>query len=349
MKRSILLLFCGGTISMTKTASGALDIAHGADQFFQVEPRMVELADISIEFVDNIDSTNATPKLWERIGDRIYERYNEYDAFIITTGTNTLAYMASALSFSLSNIGKPVVITGAQIPIEAISTDGRNNLVNALRVSSMDLGWVFVVFGSKLILWCRSKKVSEADLDAFSSFNAKDFWEIGIGIKINFESHRYHSNPLHLKNGFEENIMSVTLFPGISNNMLEKLLDIGAKWFVLRGYGTGDVSEYIFPFLKKCQNLQVPVVVTTQCRGSTIMGIDTVGLQALKFWVIEAYDMSIETMTTKLMWIIKQGYEYQKIWEMMQRNFYWEIDTKRAKVFLNEDLQKSKNQFDKGL
>jgi L-asparaginase len=88
----------------------------------------------------NIDSSNATPEIWGSVGQIIYEEYNNYDGFIITTGTNTMAYFASAISFSLSNIGKPVILTGAQIPAESISSDGRNNLVNALRVATMDLG-----------------------------------------------------------------------------------------------------------------------------------------------------------------------------------------------------------------
>ncbi len=341
MKKNILLLFCGGTISMTKNEdTGALDIANGADQLFKLEPRIVELANIDVQIVDNLDSSNATPRLWEKVGSIIYEKYNDYDGFLITTGTNTMAYMASALSFSLSNIGKPVVLTGAQIPAESISTDGRNNLVNALRVTTMDLWWVFLVFGSKLILWCRAKKVSESDLDAFASFNQQEFGEIGIGIKLNFDSHKSHNNPLMLKNGFDDNVMSLTLFPAESNNdYLMKLIDSGVKWFVLRWFGTWDVPGYIFPFLEKAREKKVPVIVTTQCRWSTMMGIDSIGLEALKLWAIEAYDMSMETMLGKLMWLLKQDCPYENIKTMMQRNFYGEINTTKARVFRSQELQ----------
>ena len=342
MKKNILVLFCWGTISMTKNLeTWSLDVANGADQLFKIEPRIVELANIDVHFVVNIDSTNATPKLWEDIGDIIQEKYDQYDGFLITTGTNTMAYMASALSFSLTNLGKPVIITGAQIPAEIISTDGRNNLVNALRIATMDLGGVFVVFGSKLILWCRSKKLSESELDAFGSFNAKEFGEIGIGVRINYETHKLHDEKLMLKNGFDDNIMSITLFPGISNEYLLKMIDMGVRWFVLRGYGTGDVSEYIFPFLKKAQENEVPVVVTTQCRGSTVMWIDSVWLEALKFGVIESYDMSIESMTTKLMRCIKQWIPYKDMKHIMQQNLHGEINTTQVKFFRSKELQES--------
>lgn len=342
MKKNILVLFCGGTISMTKNLeTWALDVANGADQLFKIEPRIVELANIDVHFVVNIDSTNATPKLWENIGDIIQEKYDQYDGFLITTGTNTMAYMASALSFSLANLGKPVIITGAQIPAEIISTDGRNNLVNALRIATMDLGGVFVVFGSKLILWCRSKKLSESELDAFGSFNAKEFGEIGIGVRINYETHKLHDEKLILKNGFDDNIMSITLFPGISNEYLLKMIDMGVRWFVLRGYGTGDVSEYIFPFLQKAQEKEIPIVVTTQCRGSTVMWIDSVWLEALKFGVIESYDMSIESMTTKLMRCIKQWIPYKDMKHVMQQNLHGEINTTQVKFFRSKELQES--------
>ena len=252
-----------------------------------------------------------------------------------------MAYMASALSFSLSNIWKPVVLTGAQIPAESISTDGRNNLVNALRVTTMDLWWVFLVFGSKLILWCRSKKVSESNLDAFASFNQKEFGEIGIGIKLNYDTHKSHENPLVLKNWFDEDVMSITLFPWVSNEHLIKMIDFWIKWFVFRWFGTWDVPEYIFPFLEKAKEKKIPVIVTTQCRWSTMMGIDSVGFDALKLGVIEAYDMSMETMMWKLMWLLKQKYSYDQIKTMMQRNFYGEVNTTKARVFRNQELQKA--------
>lgn len=341
MKKNILLLFCWWTISMTKNEeTWALDIANWADQLFKLEPRIVELANIDVMYVANLDSSNATPRIWETIWDTIYEKYNEYDGFLITTWTNTMAFMASALTFSLSNLWKPVVLTWAQIPAESILTDWRNNLVNALRVTTMDLWWVFLVFWSKLLLWCRSKKVSESDLDAFASFNQKEFWEIWIWIKLNFDTHKSHHNQLILKNGFEENVMSITLFPWINNDYLLKMIDLWIKWFVLRWFWTWDVPDYIFPFLEKAREKEIPIVVTTQCRWSTMMWIDSVWFDALKLWVIEAYDMSMETMMWKLMWLLKQWYKYDKIKDMMQRNFYSEVNTTKARVFRNQELQR---------
>src|SRR3989338_6410021 len=215
-KKRILILFCGGTISMSKNLeTGALDVAHGADQFFKLEPRIVEIAEINVRNVMNIDSSNAVPENWQQIGQAIAEEYDKYDGFLITHGTNTMAYTASALSFSLQNIGKPVVLTGAQVPAEIISTDGRNNLVNALRVCTLDASGVFVVFVSKIIMGVRSKKISESDLDAFATFNAGDFGRISLGIELKGEVKPRHPGKLNLVNEFDRNVVCLTMIPGI--------------------------------------------------------------------------------------------------------------------------------------
>lgn len=339
-KKRILILFCGGTISMTKNAeTGALDVAHGADQFFHLEPRIVEIAQINVRELFNIDSSNATPANWEQIGAAIAEEYDNYDGFLVTHGTNTMAYTASALSFSLQNIGKPVVLTGAQIPAEIISTDGRNNLVNALRVCTLDLCGVYVVFGSKIIMGPRAKKISESDLDAFSTFNDSDFGRISIGIEIKKQIKPRHPGTLNLVNAFERNIVCLTCIPGISANYLIAMMDAGARGLVLRGYGSGDLPAELFPALEYAQEKKIPIVVTTQCPGgATLLGVDTVGLEAVKRGVIQAFDMSMECMSTKLMWLLGQNTPYEKLKERMHYNMMGEVDVRKAMIYLNKEL-----------
>ena len=339
-KKKILILFCGGTISMSKNAdTGALDVAHGAEQFFRLEPRIVEIAEIDVRNVMNIDSSNANPENWQQIGEAISEEYEKYDGFLITHGTNTMAYTASALSFSLQNIGKPVVLTGAQVPAEVISTDGRNNLVNALRVCTLDISGVFVVFGSKIIMGARSKKISESDLDAFATFNAGDFGRISIGIELKGQVKPRHPGGLNLVNTFDRSVVCLTMIPGIQPDFLTKLIDSGAKGLILRGYGSGDLPAELFPALEYAQQKKVPVVVTTQCPGgATLLGVDTVGLEAIKRGVIQVFDMSMECMSTKLMWLLGQGTPYEKIKERMQFNMLGEVDLRKALIFLNKEL-----------
>lgn len=338
--KRILLLFCGGTISMKKNKdTGSLDIAHGSEQFFQLEPRIGELANITVKFIDNIDSTNMTHKQWEKLVREIEKNYDKFDGFLVTMGTNTLGYASSALSFALAGIGKPVVFTGAQIPAEIISTDARNNLVNALRVATMDLGGVFVVFGSKLILGCRAKKVSESELDAFKTFNDSDFGEIAIGIKINKTTHRGHHKKFKARNGFVDNIVCLTLIPGLSGKYITKLVDSGVKGLILRAYGSGDIPYDMLDALQYAKKRNVPVVVTTQCPGgATIMGLNDVGLQALHTGVIQAFDMSMESMSTKLMWLVAQKIPFEALKKKMHTNMVGEVSSRNAEVFLSMEL-----------
>lgn len=325
---------------MTKnTETGALDVAHGADQFFRLEPRIVEIAEINVKPLFNIDSSNTTPVHWQTIAAAIAEEYENYDGFLITHGTNTMAYTSSALSFALQNLGKPVVLTGAQIPAEIISTDGRNNLVNALRVCTLDLAGVFVVFGSKIISGYRAKKISESDLDAFATFNQKDFGRISLGIELKGDLVARHPGALNLVNTFEPNIFGTTCVPGISAKFLISLIDTGAKGLILRGYGSGDLPDELFPALEYAQEKKIPVLVTTQCPGgATLLGVDSVGLEAIKRGVIQAFDMSMECMTTKLMWLLGQNTPYEKLKERMHYNMMGEVDIRKAMIYLNKEL-----------
>ncbi len=330
-----LLLFCGGTISMHKNdETKALDVSHGYDQLLKLEPRFSQICEVDIEFIDNIDSTNMTSAQWTRIADTIAKKYNDYDGFVVTMGTNTMAYCSAALSFALPNIGKPVVLTGAQIPAESLSTDARNNFINALRLSTLNLAGVFVVFGSKIIRGCRAKKVSESELDAFRTFNQKDFGEIGVGTIFNFKQPR-HEEPLKVQSKFVEQIVCLTLIPGLRADFLKNLIDSGTRGFILRAYGSGDIPYDFEEALLYAKKKEVPVVVTTQCPGgATVMGINDVGLKALQTGVIQAFDMCMEAMSTKLMWLLGQNTPYGEIKKLMESNFVGEVDSSRAAAIM---------------
>jgi L-asparaginase len=241
-----------------------------------------------------------------------------------------MAYFSSALSFSLQQLWKPVVLTWAQIPLNVISSDGRNNFINALRVATMNLCGVFLVFGTKIICGCRATKVGESELEAFESYHTHPYWSIWIWIRLNEENITCTQDSLILKNWFSENIMSINMFPGIKNSHLMHLLDAGIAWFILKGYGTWDVPDYIFPFLREAQKRNIPIVQATQCRWTTILGIYSIWKEALACWVIEAYDMSLEAITTKLMRSLHQQLSYEQIKSSMHTNIAGELDTTKA-------------------
>lgn len=339
--KKICILFCGGTFSMIKNKeTGSLDVINWAEQIFDLEPRIAELADINIEFIDNINSTNATPDLREKVGEKISKLYDVYDGFVITTGTDTMAYMSSALSFSLTNLQKPVIITWAQIPLETISSDGRANLINSLRVANLWIQWVYLVFWSRIILWCKAQKTWESDLQAFETYNGEDAWSIWIWIKLTKEQNIQDQElPFTLRNWFEWNIMTIHVTPWISCDLLLSLLDQWVQWVILKWYGTGDIPKYIFPFLEQAKKMKIPIIQATQCRGSTILGIYSIGLEALALWVIESYDMSSEAMSTKLMWALAQNITYTEMRSFMHTNVSGEINTRKADHYRSWDIQ----------
>lgn len=330
-----LILFCGGTISMHKNPkTKALDVSHNADQLLELAPRAKEICNIDVQFVDNIDSSNMVHTHWKTIASIIGERYSQYDGFVVTMGTNTMAYCSAALSFALRGIGKPVVLTGAQIPAESISTDARNNFVNALRLSTMDLCGVFVVFGSKIIRGCRAKKVSESELDAFKTFNQKDFGEIGVGTLFNFRQPR-HTEPFAPKNTFNDRVVCLTLIPGLQDDIITHLIDSGTRGVIIRAYGSGDIPYSMLPSLQYAKEKEVPIVVTTQCPGgATVMGINDVGLKALDAGVIQTFDMCMEAMSTKLMWLLGQETPYADMKRLMEQNLVGEVDFSRAAMIM---------------
>ena len=209
-----------GSLAVPDSQDSAISILQN------VEPRLSTIADYDIEFIANIDSTNITPADWDKMLYQIKAKYQDYDGFVITHGTDTMAYTASALSLAIIGLGKPVVLTGSQIPGEKIESDARRNLVNAFRVAIMDISGVFIVFDERIILGSRASKASESKLDAFLSVNSEDAGEIAIDIKIKDWVKKRNREPhqVEIRPGFEPNIFVYTLSPGCDPHGLELLL-----------------------------------------------------------------------------------------------------------------------------
>jgi len=329
-KPKILILFCGGTIVM-KSSDGitneTVDKKEAIKIMLNLEPKLKEDIEKDISYIDNIDSANIYPHHWDRIAEIIHQKYDDYDGFVITHGTNSMAYTSSALSYALQDLGKPVVLTGAQIPGYKVETDARRNFVNACRVATMDIAGVMIVFDEEIIMGSRASKVSESKLDAFETINWDLLGEIRIDVRLStWRQRRDHSKQLVLKKGFDYNILALFVLPQMPIHLLEKSLSQNVHGIVLSGYGPGDIPYDFLPFLKKCKNKKIPVVITNQCmEGATLMLTNDVGRQALQAGAIQAYDMSIESVTTKLMWALKH-YPYEKIEEIMHTNFTGEIN-----------------------
>ena len=325
----VLVLFCGGTLVMEESEHGVWQVPprdRAVQNLLSLEPRLSEVAHTDVVYVDNIDSANIVPEHWEQMIDEIAARYGEYDGFVVTHGTDTMAYTASALSFGLADLGKPVVVTGAQIPGGFIETDARRNFVNAVRIATADIAGVLIVFDREVILGARASKVSESKLTAFQSINRPHLGEIRVDIRLHAGVRRRVDRPLRVEKGFDPSVLVSTLFPGRSADSILEVLESGIGGLVLRAYGTGNLASHHLQVMSRARDLGVPIVVMSQClEGATRMGRYEVGKKALDLGAIEAYDMSTECVVTKLMWAIARTRKPDEVRKIMHTDFCGEI------------------------
>ncbi len=328
-KPKILLLTTGGTITMLKSHNGALQPCEDADKLIKAIPELSLLAEIEILPIVNIDSSNFTPPVWLQIAKAIFHRMKDFDGFVVAHGTDTMCYTSAALSFMLQELNKPIVITGAQVPLEEIGSDGRSNLINAVRVAISDLAEVAVVFGSQIIRGTRAKKMSAFDMQAFVSVNDNPLGRIGLSIKYDDSAHlRSKKKPL-LRPFLNDNVAMIPVYPGIKPEIIEYLAQTHSG-IVIEGYGAGnlptDENINLIPAIKSAIERKVPVVVCTQCiLGSTEMELYQVGRAALDVGAIPAMDMTPETSMVKLMWVLGQTDDIDSIDSMMQKSFVGEL------------------------
>ncbi|MBF0502599.1 MAG: asparaginase [Candidatus Riflebacteria bacterium] len=326
---SILLVSTGGTITMVRHGKTGLVPCSDANMLLERVPEIRELADVDLLPLANIDSSNVEPHLWIELGRAIYERLDQYDGFVVTHGTDTLAYTAAGLSFMLQNLNKPVILTGAQVPLEEIGSDGRTNLINAFRVACSDIADVAVVFGSLVIRGCRTKKTSAFDLQAFTSANAEPMGTIGLSIKfVSGLRRRARRNTLFMPY-LEPSVTMISVYPGMKPGVLTWLAENHAG-IVIEGYGAGNIPTEgrlsLVPAIRSAIDHGISIVVCTQCLvGSTEMELYKVGKTALDAGAIPAMDMTPETTLVKLMWVLGQKRDQHFVASLMQKSLIGEL------------------------
>ncbi len=329
----ILLLLTGGTITMVKDEAGILKPATSIQEILDTFPQMKEIAQIDAHAFCNIDSSNMTPSIWEKLAKAIEQKYHDYDGFVITHGTDTLSYTASALSLALGNLDKPVILTGSQKPITELGSDSPFNIFNSFQVAAQGkIREVAVVFDTKIIRGNRSSKRNAKKIDAFWSPQFPLLGEIGVDIKY-FTTSSYPKNAeenLQMKHQFDSNIFSINLFPGFSPCFLSKIIEEKmANGIIMRGFGPGDIptiNEEILQLIKKAKDSGIPVVIISPCAsGSTYLDLYETGKKAIEAGAISAKDMTLEATTVKLMWALAQTRDCTRIQEILHHNFAGEI------------------------
>lgn len=284
--------------------------------------------EVSLKFfsIDNVGSSEIKPDHWIEIARTIQENYDQFDGFVVVHGTNTMSYTACALSFALQGLSKPVVLTGALMPINDLEGDGRMNLVFAIKTAQLDIAEVCVALGPQVIRGSRAKKVETSFLHTFESPNCPHLVDFRREVEL-FE-HRFvrRKRTLVCKPEFDPNVIMLTLYPGMPDTFLDSILDANPHGIVLRSYGPGMMSQSIFPWLQKVTEKEIPIVITSQAiRGKVDLHKYRKQLVLEQLGVISGKDMNFECAIVKLMWALTQAKTPRRIRDLMERSLVGEL------------------------
>ncbi|MBI2464275.1 asparaginase [Candidatus Peregrinibacteria bacterium] len=323
----ICLLFCGGTIGMVQDSkTGVLRPLQNLSDIIQYFPKIQKELQLDVKPVINIDSSNMNPKDWTTIAEKIYSLYNHYDGFVVAQGTDTMAYSASALSYALQNLSKPVVFTGALIPLGALGSDGGNNLIYACLLATMDIAEVCIVFANKILRGNRTKKYHESFVEVFHSPNFPNLGEIGRPVVLHDWRKKRRKRLLQFQPNFDPKISVLKLFPGFDEKIIDHVLNRGAKGIILEGFGPGNIpflEHSLIPKIQKAAEHGIPIIIANQMEhGITNLNAYEGGFRARKAGAISSHDMTTEAVIGKLMWALANN---KKISQIMNEDLAGEI------------------------
>lgn len=337
-KASILVVYTGGTIGMVQDPeSGALHPIN-MDLLYQSIP-VLKNFNYKIDtysFDPLLDSSNMKPDFWIKLARIIEENYELYDGFVVLHGTDTMSYTASVLSFMLENLNKPVILTGSQLPLGVVRTDGRDNIINSIEMAAAKddetplIPEVCICFENKLFRGNRTNKYNAENFEAFVSGNYPALAKVGVYIrykhhlilKPNFKKLKVHYN-------LDSNVAILKLFPGISENVVKSILSInGLKAVVMETYGSGNAptEKWFIDSLKSAIDKGIIVFNVTQCKsGSVEIGKYETSVDLGKIGVIGGYDITTESAIAKLMFLLGKNISYDEICKQLQVSIRGEL------------------------
>lgn len=316
------------------------------DQLSKQMPEMEQIsADIDVhQFAPPIDSSDMTPRLWAQLVRIISENYDRYDGYVILHGTDTMAFTASALSFMLENLTKPVILTGSQLPIGQLRTDGKENLITSIEIASAknDMGYpkvpeVCIYFSGKLLRGNRSTKINADGFNAFDSFNYPHLADAGVNIVYHDEYiiKPDYSKPMTPHFALDQNVVVFTLFPGIQDNIVRHVLDAPElRAIVMRSYGSGNAPQrpWLMKMLSDASKRGVNIINISQCAEGTVeMARYDTGYQLKNAGVISGFDSTVESAVTKLMHLQGHYADSNIVRAKMNQNLRGEISLKGDK------------------
>ncbi|MGE0019046.1 MAG: asparaginase [Draconibacterium sp.] len=338
-KTSILIIYTGGTIGMVqRPETGTL----APVKFEQILKEIPELNKFNyniqtVVFNPVLDSSNMNPAMWVKIALTIKKNYNNFDGFVILHGTDTMAYTASALSYMFENLDKPIILTGSQLPIGTIRTDGKENLITSMEIAAYKengkskVPEVCIYFDFRLY---RGNRTVKRDSEQFSAFHSVNYPALAVaGVDIRFSSEFIYKpgnkGILKVNTKFDDNVVIIKMFPGISEKVFSSILNItGLKGIILETFGSGNVPtvNWLINCIKKAIKKGIVVLNITQCEGGrVIMGQYETSLELLNAGVVSGRDMTSEAAVTKLMFLLGQGLSNSEIKMYLNKSLRGEI------------------------
>lgn len=339
MDKQVLIIYTGGTIGMAVDPDTNALVPFDFENISRKVPelRKFDFKVNSISFDPIVDSSEMSPETWARLVEIIEENYAAYNGFVILHGTDTMSYTASALSFMLHNLQKPVILTGSQLPLGAIRTDGKENLLTALEIAATYknnqalVPEVCIYFQDKLFRGNRTTKYNAEHFRAFRSDNYPPLAEVGLHIKYNYPYIRYTTlnGSFSVSKRMDSNVALLKIFPGINESVVRSVLEApGVRGVVLETYGSGNAptSEWFMNALKDAIERGVIIINVTQClAGNVEMWRYETGRHLLNLGVVSGHDITTEAALTKLMFLLGNSVSMEEIKEKLNDSLKGEI------------------------